>query len=61
MSLASKSRSDEYRWKMMNVLFEDGKTVEFTAEIRKALDEGFQSQSDKKMRESLYRLERRHI
>ena len=44
----------------MNVLLEYGKTVEFTAEVRKTLDENFQSQSDKDMKEWLYKLERRH-
>lgn len=61
MSLATWSHSDDHRLKMMNVLFEYGKTVEFTPEIRKTLDENFQSQSDKKMRESFYSLERRRI
>lgn len=45
----------------MNVLYEYGKTVEFTAEFRKTLDQKFPSHSDKKMKELFYRLERRNI
>jgi hypothetical protein len=45
----------------ISVLLEYGKTVEFTAELRKRVDEKFQSQSDKDMKELFYRLERRHM
>ena len=52
--------SDEDRRKIIHVLFEYGKTVEFNAEIRKTLDEKFQSQSqsDNEMKALFYRLER---
>lgn len=52
---------DETRRKIVTVLFEYGKTVEFSDEIRKTLDEKFQSRSDKEMKEMFYKLERRHI
>ena len=45
--------------KTVDVLIEYGKTVEFTAEMRKKLSEKFQS--NKEMRELFYRLERRQI
>lgn len=44
--------------KIINVLVEYGKTVEFTAEVTKILDEKFQSQSDQEMKELLYRLKK---
>ena len=52
------SHYEEMR-KMICVLIEYGKTVEFTAEIRRELSEQFQS--NKEMRELFYRLERRQI
>lgn len=45
--------------KMVYVLIEYGKTLEFTAEIRRELNEKFQT--NKEMKELFYRLERRQI
>lgn len=49
------------RWDLLKVLVEYRKTVEFTAEIRKALDETFQSEDDQETKELFYKLETRHI
>jgi len=59
ISLVQASLSDEDKRKRVSVLLEYGKTVEFMAEVRKTLDEIFQSQSDKETKGLFYRLERR--
>lgn len=46
---------------ILKVLVECGKTAEFTAEIRKALDEELQSESQQETKELFYKLEREHI
>jgi len=61
MWLANSLQSDEDKRKTVNVLLEYGKTVDFTAEVRKTLDTKFQNQSDKEIKELFYRLERRHM
>ena len=43
----------------LNVLLEFPKTIEFTAEVREALDNKISSHSDKDIKESFYQLERR--
>jgi len=48
------------RLKIFKVLVECSKTVEFTAEIRKALDEKFQREDDQETKELFYKLERLH-
>jgi ankyrin repeat protein len=58
MNMINEWRSYEDRRKIIDVLSEYGKTVEFTAEIEKILGEKYQSQSDKKVKELFYRLKR---
>ncbi|CAF9929192.1 Ankyrin repeat and death domain-containing protein 1A [Imshaugia aleurites] len=48
-----------FRSRLVNTLIEHGKTAKFTAKIREALDENFQYECDKDLRELFYRLERR--
>ena len=47
--------------KLIHVLIEYGKTVEFTADIEKKLSERFQSNKELELKELFNRLERRHI
>jgi len=46
---------------MLRVLVEYGKTVEFTAKIREALDAEFEGEDDQETKALFYKLERRHI
>lgn len=61
IGLVSLWRPTEHTRKIVNVLIEYRKTVEFTAEVRNTLDKKFQRQRDKEMKELFYRLERRQI
>ena len=59
--LVLRRRSDEDHRKVLNIFYKYGKTVEFTAEVRKTLDEEFPNPNDKEINELFYRLERRHV
>lgn len=51
----------EWRWlklEVLKVLIAYGKTLEFTAEIRKALDEKLQNENDQETKALFYKLER---
>ena len=63
MNLVIKPLADEHKREVINGLIEYGKTIEFSAEVRRALDEKCQSQNSngKEMKESFYRLERHDI
>ena len=47
------------RSRLLNTLIEHGKTAKFTAKVREALDEKFQYEWNKDLKELFYRLERR--
>ena len=61
IGFSNRWQSDEDRMKILEVLCEYGKTVEFTAEIRRTIDENFRRRRDKEMKERFYRLERRPV